>query len=198
MKKKSLILIVIIIVLTSLSACTEFQKTEEVYAYNGENDITMDDRVFKLEDIPENMAEEIVINNFLYSITADFDNMSDIVADIEPHKISIENAEKNFNDGIYIQSYIIHEVSTLSENKYSERETEKGEPNPLYYYGMQEIIEKHNLIEYEIINVNFTQTHSKKSNELIPQWGDGTYSRNFIVGKSFDDNDYKIYDFGMM
>jgi len=120
------------------------------------------------------------------------------MSNIVPHKISIESLEKNFNDDIYIQSYIIHEISTLSESEYSQRELENVEQNPLYYYGMQEIIKNYNLIEYEIINVNFTQTHSEESNELIPQWGDGTYYRNFIVGKSPNDSCYKIYDFGMM
>jgi hypothetical protein len=35
------------------------------------------------------MAEEIVVNNFLYAIIADFDSMSDILADTESLKISI-------------------------------------------------------------------------------------------------------------
>lgn len=196
--KRLLILMAIIIISSSLFGCIETKKIEEAYDYNGKTDFTVDGRSFKLEDLPENIAEEIVVNNFLYSITADFENMSNIVADIEPHNISIENSEKNFNDGIYMKSYIIHEVSTLSEEEYRERETENGEQNPIYYYGMQKVIEKYNLIEYKIINVNFTQTHSERSNELVPQWGDGTYYRNFIVGKSPNDSSYKIYDFGMM
>jgi|GEM_PF-3802112 len=63
--KRLLILMAIIIIASSLFGCTETKKTEEVYAYNGETDITVDGRSFKLEDTPENMAEEIVVNNFL-------------------------------------------------------------------------------------------------------------------------------------
>lgn len=66
------------------------------------------------------------------------------------------------------------------------------------FYGWEEIVEKYNLKEYEIINVKFTQKHSDKSIELGPQWGDGTYNRNFIVGKSSKDNNYKIYEYGGM
>ncbi|WP_148865617.1 hypothetical protein [Thermosediminibacter litoriperuensis] len=68
-----------------------------------------------MEDIPENIVEETVMKEFLYTITAEFDAMSDILADIEPHRISIENEKKLFEDDIYIQSYIIHEISTLTE-----------------------------------------------------------------------------------
>ncbi len=196
--KKLITFTAITMILTSLFAYTNNTKPEDVYTYNGETNVNIDNRNFKLEDIPDNLAEEIVVNNFLYSITADFDSMLDILANIETHKISIENEEKHFNEDIYIRSYIIHEISTLSKDEYDKKELENGGQNTLYYYGWHEIIEKHNLVEYEIINVNFTQKHSNKSKELIPQWGDGTYSRSFIVGKPSDDTEYKIYDFGMM
>lgn len=66
-------------------ACTQ---TKEVYIYNGETEIKVDGRSFELKDIPENMAEEVVINEFKYSIVGDFDSLSKILADTEPHNIS--------------------------------------------------------------------------------------------------------------
>ncbi|NLM42853.1 MAG: hypothetical protein GX201_02340 [Clostridiales bacterium] len=196
--KKTLTSIAIIIVLTSLIACTQIGESQEPYIYNGQTEVNVDGRIFKLEDLPKNMAEETVVNSFLYSIVADFDSKSEILADIESHKISIRNEEKGFNDGLYIKSYTIHEISTLSENEYNQEKLENSEPNPLYYYEWQKIVEKYNLKEYEIINVNFTQVHSETSIKLGSQWGDGTYNRSFIVGKSSNDNNFKIYDFGMM
>lgn len=196
--KKILTVIAIIIVLTTLFAYKSTERSEETYIYNGETEINVDARIFKLEDIPNNIAEETVVNQFLYSIVGDFDNMSDILADIESHNISIKNEEKNLNDGLYMKSYIIHEISTLSEDEYNQNKLENDEVNPLYYYRWQDIVEKYNLKEYEIINVNFTQAHSDKLIELGPQWGDGTYDRSFIIGKSPKDKNYKIYDFGMM
>lgn len=196
--KRILTLIAAIIASTSLIACTQTEEPKETYIYNGETETNVDGRIFKLEDMPKNMAEEIVVNNFLYSITADFNGMSDILAELESHKISIENKERNFNEGLYMKSYIIHEISTLSEDEYDQEKLDNDEINPLYYHEWQKIVEEYNLKEYEIITVNFTQVHSDKSIELGPQWGDGTYNRSFIVGKSSDDNNYKIYDFGMM
>lgn len=196
--KKILILITVMMVSISLFACTQTEKTEEAYIYNGETEINENERSFELEDIPESMAEEMVINDFMYSIVGDFDSLSKILADTKPHNISLKNQEEQFNEGNYIQSYIIHEVSTLSENEYNQEKLGSGGNNPLYFYGWEEIVENHNLKEYEIINVKFTQKHSEKSIELGPQWGDGTFNRNFIVGKSSKDNNYKIYEYGGM
>ena len=196
--KKILIFIILILTCIWLSACTQVQQTEEAYVFKGETNISVDDRSFTLEDIPENMAEEIVIKDFLCEITADFGAKSSILANIEPHKISIENDKERFKEGIYMQSYVIHEISTLTEKEYDKKELDNGHLNPLYYYGWDECVEKYKLTEYEIVHVNFTQTHSKKSNEQGPQWGNGTYSRSFILGKTAKDNTYKIFDFGMI
>ncbi|NLI89919.1 MAG: hypothetical protein GX366_05880 [Epulopiscium sp.] len=148
--------------------------------------------------MPKNIAEEIVVNNFLYSIEGDFNAMSDILAGIETHKISIKNEEKHFNEGIYMKSYTIHKITTLSKDQYNQEKLDNDEENTQYYHNWNMIVEKYNLKEYEIINANFTQVHSDKSMELGSQWEDGRYTRSFIVGKSPDDNSYKIYDFGMM
>ena len=196
--KRILVIISIIMVLVGLSACTETQKTEEVYTYEGETDINIDDRNFTLEEEPENKAEEIVVNYYLYNIRADFDSMADILPNNESDRISLENEREAFKDGNYIKSYIIHELSTLTEKEYREERLENGEYNILYYYGWEEVVEENNLIEYEIINVNFTQIHNEKSIELGPQWGNGMFSRSFIVGKSSNEDNYRIYAFGMM
>lgn len=62
---------------------------------------------------------------------------------------------------------------------------------------VEQIIKQYNLTEYEIINAVYTQKHSHKKLSLGPQWGDGTYSRNYVVGKSAGEEDYKIYEFLM-
>ncbi len=196
--RRSIILVILILVSICLSACTQIQISQETYVFKDKSNISIDDRNFVLEDTPQNIAEETVIKDFLYTITAEFDAKYDILSDIEPHKISIENQKKQFEDNIYTQSYIIHGISTLSEKEYSEQKLDNGEQNPLYYYGWKECIEKYKLTEYEIINIKFTQTLSKRAIEYGAQWGNGTFSRSFIVGKTADGNDYRIFDFGFM
>lgn len=155
--------------------------------------IRLDRRTYKLEDIAKNEAEETVLKHFQYSIVADFNGLMDILADTQAHRISIENEEKNYYEGLYVESYVIHEISTLTADEYG-----NDKESPLYYYGWKELVEKHKLEEYEVVRVNFTMKHSEKSLELIPQWGDGRYDRSYLVGKSSKDHQYKIYDFGMM
>src|SRR5665648_967463 len=132
--KKILILMIVIMVSFSQFACMQTEKTEEVNIYNGETEINVDGRSFELEDIPENMAEEVVINDFKYSIVGDFDSLSKILADTEPHNISLKNEEEQFNEGDYIQSYTIHEVSTLTINEYNQQKLENGIYNPCLLY----------------------------------------------------------------
>lgn len=207
MSKKVIVLILVsILSIATIVGCTSDKKEDgieanyksEEYIYNGEREIEIEGRGFQLEDIPENIAEETVINDFKYSIVGDFKNLSNILADTEALNISIENQEKDFNEGNYIQSYIIHEISTLSKDEYNQEKLEDGKYNPYHFYGWEENVKEYNLKEYEIINVKFTQKHSDKSIELGPQWGNGTFNRNFLVGKSSKDNNYKIYEFGIM
>ena len=224
--KRSLVLVSLVLVSFCLSACTQIKTTgepsvsknennistdilsedlsenaieREPYVYEGESNINIDDRSFVLEDIPESLAEETVTKYYLYTITAEFDAMYDILSDKDDvFKITTENEKKLFAEGMYTQSYIIHKISTLSEEDYSEQLLDNGEENPLYHYGWEECNKKYGLTEYEIVYVNFTQTLSKKAIEHGAQWGNETYGRCFLVGRTSDDDSYKIYDIGTM
>lgn len=189
--RKLIVLISWILISIFMSSCMQVQTSEESYTFKGESNVNVEERYFILEDIPESIAEEIVIKDFLYTITADFDSMYNTLADIEPHKVSIENQKKQYKEGIYTQSYKIHKISTLTEGEYN------NEQNPLCYYGWEEIVNEYNLSDYKIVNVDYTKKLSDKAMERGPQWGSGTYNRSFIVGKTAEDNSYKIFDFGM-
>jgi len=157
----------------------EDSDSNETYVFTGGTHIEVGSRSLTFEDVPKSSAEDVVAKNFLYSITGEFERKYDILADIEPHLISIENETKQFEEGFYLQTYIIHKITTLTEEQYSQEYKEDGDYNLLIYYGWQERINQYGLIKYEIVNVEFTQTHSPKSLDKGPQWGNGTYSRNF-------------------
>lgn len=143
-----------------------------------------------MEDIYVNEVEKVVVLDMFYSFTGDFDSKAEIVS--KEHAISIKNERRDFEEGNYMQSYVIHNVSTLTKEQYD------NEDSPLHYIAWEERVAGNNLVEFEIVNVSFTQVHSEKSNEMVPQYGDGKYSRNFIVGKNSSDKGYKIYEYGMM
>jgi hypothetical protein len=154
----------------------------------------VDNRFFKAEDIPKNIFEEIVFREYLYTVTAEFEKKYVILADIETHVISIENEKWLFEEGIFVQSYIVHRITTLTKEQYSLESTVFGEINPLFYWGWQRCVNEFDLIDYQIVNVDFSVIYSTGG----IQWGDGRYNRSFIVGKKSGDITYKIYDFGFM
>jgi len=193
--KKKMYFIVITYIILICSACSS---NEETYTYGGVRETAVDGRTFQLEDIPESPAEETLSNNFLYAITGEFDKMNNILADIDSHNISIENEKKAFKEGEYVESYIIHEISTLTKDEFSQKKTTSGETNELYYDNWEHIVDTYALEHFEVIRVNLTIVRSEKALNSNPQWDDGTYSRSFIVGKSATEKQYKIYDFGFM
>ena len=165
--------------------------TDEQYEFIGETDLMVDERIFRLEDIPKNIPEEIIIKDFFYTITAEFNKKNDILANIDSLINSIENEKRNFIEGIYIKSYIIHRITTLTEEQYGK---ESISFNPLFYWGWQQRINEFGLTEYKIVNVDFTVIFSHSGS----QWGDGRHSRSFIVGKNSKDITYRIYDYGVV
>lgn len=87
----------------------DWTEEEQSESYNSNEE----GRSFTLDATSQTEAEETVVNNFLYTITRDYDGWSEILADIEPHRILIENEKENFNNGIFIKSYTIHRIITV-------------------------------------------------------------------------------------
>lgn len=198
MKKALVGAVALLCLLTACNTAGSTSSLTNSYHYGGETDVQVDGRSFVLEDTPQNLVEEAVILDFYYSITAEFDKKYDILADIEPHRISIENEKQHFQDGRYVQSYTIHTIETLDEDQYTTRENADGTPNPLYYYNLSEEVSEYSLVEYAVVHATFTQVLSPQATQAGPQYGDGTYSRSFLVGRAASDDRYKIYSYGMM
>lgn len=168
------------------------------YQYTGETNMTIEDRSFILEDTPESVQEETVVLDFYYTITAEYAKKYDIQANIESHRISIENERKSFEEGRNTTAYTIHQIETLTEDQYTQQYNADGDSNPLYYAWLEKRLDEYGLGDYAIINVTFTQTLSDAKINAGPQYGNGTYERNYLVGKTKDDDSYEIYDFGWM
>lgn len=157
-------------------------------------ELIVDERIFILEDAPKNIMEEIVVRYFLYSITAEFDKKYDTYVNTKDYVNYIESEKRDFEEGIFIKSYIIHKITTLTEDQYNYERTDLGERNPLFYWGWEQRINEFELIDYQIVNVDFSIVHSSWGS----QYGDGTFNRSFIVGKKYGENTYRIYAFGVM
>ena len=196
------LIIALSLFVVGLTACNNDGKREaedpQAYSYTGDTEIEVGDRSFILEDQPESKAEEAVVMDFLYTITGEFDKKLEVIADIEPHRMSIEAEKKHMEEDVYIKSYVIHSIATLSEEQYIDQNSADGSYNPLFYNNLQNLLNEYDLEDYEIVNIDFTWTHSAQALAWVPQWGDGTYNRSFFVGKESTSDNYKIYDYGMM
>ncbi len=181
MRKLYIVVMVVLCMLTACRAPLSDSKIEEDYTYSGETTVEIEGRSFELEEIPESSAEEVVVLDFYYSITGEFDKMKEIISDNEAHLISMENEQLDFEQGRYMQSYTIHQIETLPKDD-----------------KVKSIAEQYSLVEYEMINVSFTQIWSEAKLNAWPQYGNGMHSREFLVGKTKDDTVYKIYEYGMM
>lgn len=180
-----IILAAVIVITVVISFGTDSKSPiskDNLYTFNGTSFVKLGDKYFISEDTPENKQEELIYLDFLYTVNGELHKKKDILANIEPLRISLENESENTDPENYT-SYVLHNLSTIPDKQSQ---------------NVEQIIEKYNITEYEIINAVYTQKHSfNKSLYLLPQWGDGTYSRNYIVGKSTDDDTYKIYEFLM-
>ncbi len=206
MKTKKMIGFILAIALV-FSACSSAPTSElsseenslaSNYSYFGETDMELDGRSFLLEDIPESVPEEIVVLDFYFTITGDFDMKHIILAPIESHLISINAEQERFDDGLYIKSYTIHNIETLTEEQYANPENADGTTNLLYYSTVAAHVEEFALTDYSVVCIVFSMELSDEALAAGPQYGEGTFQRCYLVGKTAEDDTFKIYDFGMM
>lgn len=157
---------------------------EKGYSFSGKKNVKIKNRSFVLQDTPKNSVEELVEKDFLYSITGEFDKKKTIWVKDEATQICIENEQKDFDQNRSMQSYTIHQLSILSTDKYADQDK----------ILMESIINQYNLKSYSIVNVIYTQKWPTHAISHDMQQGDGTYSKSYIVGKTAQDPEYKIYD----
>ena len=165
--------LVILLIVVAVSVGTNPKKNN--YEFSGMTWVQDSDKYLYVEDTPDSIQEELVYLDFLYSVEKDYDKKNDIISD--RHRISIDNERKTDPD-VY-SSYVIHSITTVDKNLRD------------YEY----FVKKNNLTEFEVINVIYTKKDSLNLTVMGPQWGDGTYSRGYIIGKTAEDTDYKIHDF---
>lgn len=172
-----------------LSACTvkpenntDNTEIETPYKYSGETQTQVNDRSFTLEDIPEIYPEELVVNNYYYDIVGEYDKLSDLYGENEALKISADNEKKNFDEGIYVKEYIIHDVAPMAEDELDEMLAKQ----------ITSDIEKYTLSESLIIKADIDLIWAETAE--APQIGNGRYPRIFLCGKQDVDDSWKIYE----
>lgn len=151
------------------------------------NKSQFDDRTISIEDSIDNELEYTVYQLYYNETLGDYKKVMELIGEDEGFKIAMQNGEKNFEDGIYMKEYVIHELSVLDKNDIKE----------ISNYSKIEIkdkIDKLNLEQYAIVMADLSFKHNEKSLSLSPQLGDGRYIRYYILGKTSESDNFKIYN----
>ncbi len=157
------------------------------YQYEGKTEVIFNDRVFILEDIPENIVEELAVNNFYLDIAGEYEALAEMMGENEALTISVENEKKHFEEGIYTDKNIIHEVSIL--------EPEDFEGKIDYFMNsLKSYIDTYDLKEYSVARVDVSWEYSEAALEKGPQLGEGRYERLYLFGKKDPASVWKMYE----
>ena len=129
-------------------------------------------RSFTVMDLPENPAEQLVVQNY-----------NGVVA-----------GEK----GAY-RAITIHSLDTLTPEDFVPGGDRFPEENGLDWFirDMQTVIEENALAEYTVVSADLSWTHTPEHYALGPQLWDGRYVRYWLVGraaKSGEDSAWKLYE----
>lgn len=160
------------------------------YDYTESTSFEADDRSLVVEDTPQTTAEAVVLMDFIYSTTAEFERKREILPN-DSADWSFETEQTRFDDGIYTLSRVIHTMETLTEERYIKVKSD-GTTNP-YYCDLGAAVAEHSLDEYYVVLVEFTEVLSEETHARGPQWGDGTFENLYLVGRTAHDDGLKIY-----
>ena len=165
------------------------------YQYAGFTEFTDDDRTLVIRDIPENLAEETLFTNYYFGTVLEFNGLVALQGS-DNLRISAENEAKNAAEGIYFTNVTIHEFDTLTKEDF--------EPGGKYFADAEMsfnfvdqanfLKEGHGLTEYAIVYLDLSWQWSEKAQSMGPQLGDGRYERLYLVGKTGEDDAWKIYE----
>lgn len=180
---KKYILPFVMSVLLLLGACSGNAEQNYVYG-NGQLNayISQDGRQLIFEDMPENDMEAAVADRYYFEFARDYDAWGKLDKRLDTG--TLENTEKAYQEGYYIQKKTVKSLETCQPE---DLEMEKYIPDYL------EIVEQNSLKEYTLVMVTVDQEWSNL--DRSPQIGNGEYSQLFLLGKT--DGQYQIYESSM-
>lgn len=150
----------------------------EGYAYTGEVRISTGGRTFTLEDVPENPAEEAAANSYAFDIAENYEGLAELYSESESLLISAKNDAESWENGDYVQTYTIHGLETLPQDKIPSQIVSEAEDLGLG--------------QYAVVRADVDWTYSDQKLAQGPQLGEGRYFRLFLCGQK--DGQWKIYE----
>ncbi len=144
---------------------------------------TFCDRTITLEVPIDNDLKSTVFNLYFYLMSGEFDKIS-LGEDIGFNN-AIENSATSIQKDEYVDSYTIHSIDVLSYDDIA---------NISIIDSLNTATQTFNLIETALVFVDKSMTYSDKMLEMGPQIPEGRYERYYLLGKTQQDENFKIYN----
>lgn len=167
----------------------------ETEAYTGIRNFQNEDRTLVYEDGPENVVESLVSFQYYCQTMFYFDDLAKHMG-CDALKLNVENEKKNAQEGMYFKKIILHDLATLSVEDFA--------PGGKYVSDSKrsfELVDRvnyfkdiHGLTEYAVVYVDLSWQWSEKALSMGPQLGNGRYERLYLVGKTSEDDNWRIYE----
>lgn len=145
------------------------------------------DRTLVFDDTVENNLEMLVYEYYRDETAGAFADQQSKVAG-EVMEINVNNTEKQFKEGIYLSNITLEEVDLV----------DKDEINEVREHHKQRIVKtltELGMTEFAFVEVEETIRHNDKSIGTQPQFGDGEYTKYYLLGKQ--NGGYKIVEVDM-
>lgn len=172
-----------------------YQSEFPAYEYSGAQTFSFEDRILVWEDAPENMVEQIVVDSYRLEASFDFDALYELMGGTSL-QTSTKSEEKNAKEGLYFTRQVIHSVDVLSQSEFDADGAyfKTAELANDYIAELNRTVEEYALVEYSVVYVDLSWEWSEKALELGTQLGDGRYERLFLLGRSAENERWKIYE----
>lgn len=145
-------------------------------------------RHVKFEMMPSDDAQRAAAWYFKYMGLGQYEMCKRLFPEEQLEALNFEQNQLDAQDGRYIEEFIVQEFKTLTPDEYG-----------VFKETYDSMAEKYGYEEYRVIRVHFSQKWTEKALEAGPQWGDGVYVRDFVVGKpSGYGKGWRIFELGMM
>ena len=165
------------------------------YQYTGFTEFTEGDRTLTVQDVPENLAEELLFSDYYFRTVFEFDGLLGLQGS-DTLRLSAENERKNAAEGLYFEKVTIHNFATLTKDDFTPGGAYFADAEKSFNFVDQANFRKegHGLTEYAIVYLDLSWKWTEKALSLGPQLGDGRYERLYLVGKTAEDDNWKIYE----
>lgn len=165
------------------------------YEYSGAQTFSSEDRTLVWEDAPENIVEQIVADSYRLEASFDFDALYELMGGTSL-QTSTKNEKKSAKEGLYFTRQVIHSVDVLSQSEFDAGGAyfKTAEMANGFTAELSRTVEEYALTEYTVVYVDLSWEWSEKALELGPQLGDGRYERLFLLGRSAENEGWKIYE----